>query len=144
MARGRKRGGKPVLQDARLRQQVAQCYIKLMALKYTGYRSASKIAKGQVPGPEGSIGKLLWSDAHSYMGELAMQLQGPHHQLMRGSLQAIEDGAWQMLFLRSRGNNIESGTSETMRNIIGERVLSLPKDEARAAAMLERRRSSGS
>jgi alkylation response protein AidB-like acyl-CoA dehydrogenase len=112
-----------------------------MVLKYTGYRSASKVAKGQVPGPEGSIGKLLWSDAHENMGEFAMQIQGPHHQLMQSSPRAVEDGLWQMMFLRSRGNNIESGTSETMRNILGERVLGLPKDEARATAMLEPKHS---
>jgi alkylation response protein AidB-like acyl-CoA dehydrogenase len=141
MARGMKRGGKPVLQDALFRQQLAQCFIKLMVLKYTGYRSASKVAKGQVPGPEGSIGKLLWSDAHENMGEFAMQIQGPHHQLMQSSPRAVEDGLWQMMFLRSRGNNIESGTSETMRNILGERVLGLPKDEARATAMLEPKHS---
>jgi alkylation response protein AidB-like acyl-CoA dehydrogenase len=144
MARGRKRGGRPVLQDPLFRQQVAQSYIKLMVLKYTGYRSASKVAKGEVPGPEGSIGKLLWSDAHETMGEVAMQIQGPYHQLMAGSPRAVEDGDWQMMFLRGRGNNIESGTSETMRNILGERVLGLPKDDARAAAMLKPRQGSGS
>jgi alkylation response protein AidB-like acyl-CoA dehydrogenase len=101
MARGRKRSGKPVLQDALFRQQIAQCYIKLMVLKYTGFRSASKVAKGQVPRPESSIGKLLWSDAHENMGPIAVQLQGPHHQMMKDSPRAVEDGFWQMMFLRN-------------------------------------------
>ena len=131
MAQGMKRGGRPVLQDPVVRQQVAQCYIELMALKYTGFRSASKIMKGQVPGPEGSIGKLLWSDAHVRLGDLAMQIQGPYHQLVEGSPLAIEDAVWQYVFLRSRGNTIESGSSQIMRNILGERVLGLPKDPVR-------------
>jgi len=132
MAKSMKRSGKPVLRDPVFRQEIAQCYIELMALRYTGYRSASKILRGHVPGPEGSIGKLLWSEAHVHLGELAMQIQGPHHQLMERSPRAVEGGAWQYLYLRSRGNTIEGGSSEVMKNIIGERVLGLPKDAARA------------
>jgi alkylation response protein AidB-like acyl-CoA dehydrogenase len=132
MAREMKRGGKAVLDNPVFRQQLAQCYIELMVLKFTGYRSASKMMKGGVPGPEGSIGKLLWSETHQRMGELAMQLQGPFHQLMKGSPWAIEEGIWQYIFLRSKGNTIEAGTSEILRNIIGERVLGLPKDLVRA------------
>jgi alkylation response protein AidB-like acyl-CoA dehydrogenase len=131
MAKGMKRGGKQILEDPVFRQQVAQCYIELMALKYTGLRSASKLIRGHVPGPEGSIGKLLWSDAHARLGELAMQVQGPYHQLVEGSPQAIENGVWQYAFLRSRGNTVEGGSSQIMRNIIGERVLGLPKDPVR-------------
>jgi alkylation response protein AidB-like acyl-CoA dehydrogenase len=103
-----------------------------MVLKYTGYRSASKLLKGEVPGPEGSIGKLLWSEGHLQVGEVAMGVQGPYHQLMQGSPRAVENGAWQYLFLRAVGNTIESGSSEVMKNIIGERVMGLPKDAARA------------
>ena len=133
MAGGVKRGGKPVMQDSVFRQQLAQIYIELMALKYSGYRSASRLLKGQVPGPEGSIGKLLWSETHKKMGELAMQIQGPHHQLMEGSPGLIDGGIWQFSFLRAKANTIEAGSSEILRNIIGERVLGLPKDVARAA-----------
>jgi alkylation response protein AidB-like acyl-CoA dehydrogenase len=67
------------------------------------------------------------------MGDLAMQIQGPHHQLIKGSPGVIADGTWQYTFLRSKGNTIEAGSSEILRNIIGERVLGLPKDVARAA-----------
>jgi alkylation response protein AidB-like acyl-CoA dehydrogenase len=132
MAATMKRGGKPVFADPLFRQQLAQCYIDLMVLKYTGYRSASKMLKGEVPGPEGSIGKLLWSEAHLQVGEVAMGVQGPYHQLMQGSPRSVENGAWQYLFLRAVGNTIESGSSEVMKNIIGERVMGLPKDAARA------------
>jgi alkylation response protein AidB-like acyl-CoA dehydrogenase len=133
MARGVKRNGGPILENPVFRQQLAQCYVELMVLKHNGYRNVSKLLKNQIPGPEGSIGKLLWSELHQRMGELAMQLQGPYHQLMKGSSLAIEDGFWQHMFLRSKGNTIEAGTSEILRNIIGERVLGLPKDVSRAA-----------
>jgi len=132
MARRVKRNGQAVLENPLYRQQVAQCYIELMVLKYNGYRNVSKLIKNEIPGPEGSIGKLLWSELHQKMGETAMQIQGPYHQLMKDSPAAIDNGFWQHLFLRSKGNTIEAGTSEILRNIIGERVLGLPKDVSRA------------
>jgi alkylation response protein AidB-like acyl-CoA dehydrogenase len=56
-----------------------------------------------------------------------MELQGPYSQLVGGSDAAIDGGIWQYTFLRSRANSIEGGTTEIQRNIIGERVLGLPK-----------------
>ena len=73
------------------------------------------------PGPEASVPKLHWSEANQRLGKLALELLGPEAQVMDG------DGYWQWLQLRSRGNTIEAGTSEILRNIIAERVLGLPK-----------------
>jgi alkylation response protein AidB-like acyl-CoA dehydrogenase len=56
-----------------------------------------------------------------------MELQGPYAQLARGSRWAVDGGVWQYSFLRSRANSIEGGTTEIQKNIIGERVLGLPK-----------------
>ena len=56
-----------------------------------------------------------------------MELQGPYSQLMHGSPHAVQDGAWQFSFLRSRSATIAAGTAEIQRNIIAERVLGLPK-----------------
>jgi alkylation response protein AidB-like acyl-CoA dehydrogenase len=56
-----------------------------------------------------------------------MELEGPYAQLMHGSAHAIDDGAWQFSFLRSRSATIAAGTAEIQRNIIAERVLGLPK-----------------
>jgi alkylation response protein AidB-like acyl-CoA dehydrogenase len=128
-----KRSGKPVIHDPIFRQQLAQAFIEVMVLKHHGYRGLSQLLKGGVPGPEGSIGKLLWSETNQKICEFAMEMQGPYSQIMHGSPWAVQGGIWQYLFLRSKGNTIEAGTSEIQRNIIGERVLNLPKDMSRAS-----------
>jgi alkylation response protein AidB-like acyl-CoA dehydrogenase len=103
-----------------------------MAIKYNGYRNLSQLLKGGVPGPEGSIGKLLWSVFNQRICDRALNMQGGFSQVMTGSPWALEEGGWQYSFLRSKGNTIEAGTSEIQKNIIGERVLGLPKDASRA------------
>jgi alkylation response protein AidB-like acyl-CoA dehydrogenase len=133
MARHTKRSGKPVILDPVFRQQLAQSYIEVMILRYHGYRSLSQLLAGGVPGPEGSIGKLLWSESNQRICEWAMQMLGPYGQIRRGSPWAVQDGMWPYMFLRSKGNTIEAGTSEIQRNIIGERVMGLPKDATRVS-----------
>jgi len=128
-----KRSGRPVIEDPIFRQQIAQSYIEVMVLKYHGLRSFSQQLKGGIPGPEGSIGKLLWSEPNQTLTESAFGMQGALSQIMSGSPWSIDDGIWQHEYLRSKGNTIEGGTSEIQRNIIGERVLGLPKDISRAS-----------
>jgi alkylation response protein AidB-like acyl-CoA dehydrogenase len=132
MAGNTKRSGKPVIENPVFRQQLAQSYIEIMALKYHGLRSFSHQLKGGIPGPEGSIGKLLWSEPNQRLTEAAIGMQGPNSQILGGSEWSVDDGLWQYAYLRSKGNTIEAGTSEIQRNIIGERVLGLPKDMSRA------------
>ena len=127
-----KRSGRPVIHDPIFRQQLAQAYIEVMVLKYHGLRSLSSQLKTKIPGPEGSIGKLLWSEPNQRITEAAIGMQGPNSQIMGGSPWTIQDGYWQYSFLRSKGNTIEAGSSEILRNIIGERILGLPKDVSRA------------
>jgi alkylation response protein AidB-like acyl-CoA dehydrogenase len=69
-----------------------------------------------------------WVETHQRLQELAMEIEGPYSQLMRGSEWAVEGGLWQHTFLRSRANSIEGGTTEIQKNIIAERILGLPKD----------------
>jgi alkylation response protein AidB-like acyl-CoA dehydrogenase len=133
MARQSKRAGMPVIDDLIFRQQLAQAYIEVMILKYHGLRSLSSQVQGGTPGPEGSIGKILWSEPNQRIFEAGLGMQGPNSQIMGGSPWSVQDGFWQFGFLRSRANTIEAGTSEIQRNIIGERVLGLPKDMSRAA-----------
>ncbi|MBU2551786.1 MAG: acyl-CoA dehydrogenase family protein [Proteobacteria bacterium] len=130
-ARKTRRSAVPLIKDPRVRQQLAQAYIEILVLKCHGYRHLSQLLGGGVPGPEGSIGKLLWSESGQRINEWNMELQGPFSQIMHGSPWTIQEGRGQYGFLRSKGFTIEAGTSEIQRNIIGERVLGLPKDASR-------------
>jgi len=132
LAKDMKHGGEAVLDNAMIRQRLAQAYIELLVLKYNGFRSLSEVIKGGVPGPQGSIGKIIWSELHQRMSELALDIEGPYNQLMKESPLNLDDGFWQYTFLRAKGNTIEAGSAEILRNIVGERVLGLPKDMARA------------
>jgi alkylation response protein AidB-like acyl-CoA dehydrogenase len=78
-----------------------------------------------IPGPEGSVAKLHWSEANQRLGKLALEVLGTAAQLDGGD--SAWGGYWQYQQLRSRGNTIEAGTSEVLRNIIAERVLGLPR-----------------
>jgi alkylation response protein AidB-like acyl-CoA dehydrogenase len=127
LAKKTERGGKPVVKDPIARQTLAQFHIDLEMMKYTAFRTFSKILQGGNPGPEGSISKLAWSELNQRMHEFVMSMEGPASQLVQGSPYAVEGGRWQYGFLRSRANTIEAGTSEIQRNIIAERVLGLPK-----------------
>jgi alkylation response protein AidB-like acyl-CoA dehydrogenase len=127
LARSTMRNGAPATDDPLVRQQLAQFYVDLEMMRFTAYRTFSKILKGGNPGPEGSISKLAWSELNQRMQEFVMALEGPASQLVKGSPYAVQSGRWQYHFMRSRANTIEAGTSEIQRNIIAERVLGLPK-----------------
>ncbi|MCY7303727.1 MAG: acyl-CoA dehydrogenase family protein [Thermoleophilia bacterium] len=116
----RDRGATAVQRDA-----IAREWIELEALRYTAYRSLSDLMKTGVPGPEGAILKLQWSEANQRVTKLALELLGSDAQLLAGN--APYGGYWQYQQLRSRGNTIEAGTSEILRSIIAERVLGLPR-----------------
>lgn len=91
----------------------------MQALRYTNYRALTSLVKTGIPGPEGSGGKLHWSEQNQRLTKLARELLGDEG--------LTEDGYWNYQQLRSRGNTIEAGTSEVLRTIIAERVLGLPK-----------------
>jgi alkylation response protein AidB-like acyl-CoA dehydrogenase len=109
--------------DPILRDRIAREWIELQALRYTNYRALTTLTKTGVPGPEGSISKLVWSENNQRLTKLALEILGSHAQLTNGG----SDGYWQYQQLRSRGNTIEAGTSEILRNIVAERVLGLPR-----------------
>jgi alkylation response protein AidB-like acyl-CoA dehydrogenase len=107
--------------DPLLLDRVAQEWIELQALKFTNYRALTQLIKTGIPGPEGSVAKLHWSEANQRLTKLALELLGDEAQVVNGH------GEWQHQQLRSRGNTIEAGTSEILRSIIAERVLDLPR-----------------
>jgi alkylation response protein AidB-like acyl-CoA dehydrogenase len=121
-ARKLKRGGKPVLADPVIRQRLAQAYVDLEVFRLNTTRSLSNLNQTGVPGPEGSIQKLYWSELNQRNAQIAMEVLGPYAQLAD-----YDGGRWAYNYLRSRGNTIEAGTSEVQRNIIAQRVLGLPR-----------------
>jgi alkylation response protein AidB-like acyl-CoA dehydrogenase len=116
----RDRGATPAQRDA-----IAREWIELEALRLTAYRSLSALVRGGIPGPEGSILKLQWSEANQRLTALALDLLGRDAQLV--GERAPYAGWWAKQQLRSRGNTIEAGTSEILRSIVAERVLGLPR-----------------
>ena len=111
--------------DPLIRDRIARHWVELQGLKFTNYRALTTLVKTGVPGPEGSIAKLFWSESNQRLTKLALEIMGPRAQL--DGDEGIWDGYWQYQQLRSRGNTIEAGTSEVLRNIIAERVLGLPR-----------------
>jgi len=102
-----------------VREAIAREWIELQALRYTNYRSLGTLERTGIPGPEGSGVKLRWSEANQRLTKIAREVRGPEG--------ILDDGWWNHQQLRSRGNTIEAGTSEVLRNIIAERVLGLPR-----------------
>jgi alkylation response protein AidB-like acyl-CoA dehydrogenase len=114
--------------DPVLRQKVAELWIGEQALQLNAYRSLTKILRGGEPGPEGSTSKLFWSHLDQELALTATQVLGPYSQVKAGSRWAPDEGQWEFYELLARASGIRAGTSEILRNIIGERVLGLPKD----------------
>jgi len=127
LARRLTRDGRPVTQDARYRQRLAQAFIDNEILRLIAYKQVSDLMRTGEPGPEGSFLKLFWSEFDMRMKELAIELEGPYAALERGAAPAIDAGRWQYEYLWSRAASIYAGTSEVQRNIIAQRVLGLPR-----------------
>jgi alkylation response protein AidB-like acyl-CoA dehydrogenase len=127
LSRTFQRNGHPAAQDPLVRQKLAQCYAEVEIMRLNQLRAFSRITESGVPGPEGSIQKIFWSELNQRVQQVAQELLGPYGQLLSGDSHAIDKGIWSYGYLRSRGNTIEAGTSEVQRNIIGHFVLGLPR-----------------
>ena len=119
--------GRPACEDPAVRQQLAQFAIECKAITYNMFRSFSKRLKGNPPGPEGSVNKLAGSELNMRLARFATELLGPYAQLEQGSPHTIDNGRWPRAALWYRLLTIGGGTSEIQKNILGERVLGLPK-----------------
>ena len=131
---------RPELHTPVLRDRLAQLWLRAEAQRLTSERSRASATTGG-PGPEGSIGKMVGAELNQQIYEWCMDLLGAEGLLYHGYAMsgAHRDGDWrgpiQQRYLRSRANTIEGGTSEVMRNILGERVLGLPGDLRADAGM---------
>jgi alkylation response protein AidB-like acyl-CoA dehydrogenase len=107
------------LDDAVVADRLGELHLRAEVLRLTAYRGLTQIEKYGQPGPEGSLTKWLWSDTNQQLTQFAADLLGPS---------ALRSGdRWAYELLRARGNSIEGGTTEVLKNIVAERVLGLPK-----------------
>jgi alkylation response protein AidB-like acyl-CoA dehydrogenase len=118
--------------DPVYRDKLTQLWIEAEVNRLTNIRASQNRLKG-TPGPEGSIGKLAFAELNKKIYEFCINLMGPtgmlysSYEMVRPET-AMGSDSVQKAMLRSRANSIEGGTSEIMRNILGERVLGLPGD----------------
>ncbi|MGH7320740.1 MAG: acyl-CoA dehydrogenase family protein [Candidatus Rokuibacteriota bacterium] len=135
-ARTLTRGGRPLLDDLLVRSKVGRIYAELEVQRYAALRVLSALDKGESPGAASSLTKLSYSEFEKRYHELAQEILGPWGQLTAGvpheSLEidtsSGEAGTWAHAFLWSRAGTIYAGSSEIQKNVIGERVLGLPKE----------------
>ena len=130
-----RRNGKPLVEDPAVRTKLGRLYAELEVQRYAGLRILSGLNKGERPGPESSITKLSYTEFEKRYYDTALEILGPWGQMMtaREEFEEIdtssgEAGTWATAFLWARAGTIYSGSSEIQKNIIGERVLGLPKE----------------
>ncbi|MFO7591054.1 MAG: acyl-CoA dehydrogenase family protein [Acidimicrobiia bacterium] len=111
--------------DARVRQALADLYIRIRILALNGRRAQGRARAGVAPGPEGSIGKALWTQSMSAMSAVVTGVLGPHLAADSGEWGTY---AWNEHVLGAPGYRIAGGSDEIQRNILGERVLGLPSE----------------
>ena len=117
----------PAIEDRAIRSKLATWAVRTSGLKYTTYRTISALSRGERPGPENSIGKLVAGSMLQEIATFALDLQGAEGALVDQD-QTEMAGQFQKMVLSSPSSRIAGGTDEVMRNIIAERVLGLPGD----------------
>ena len=131
------RDSDPVLDDPVVRQKLGRMVVEVEVLRYAGYRILSKLEQGKRPGAESSVDKLYYSELDKRHQELIQDILGPYGQLEKGvptelglnsSTTRGDESTWAYNFLWSRAGTIYAGSSEIQKNIIGERVLKLPRE----------------
>jgi alkylation response protein AidB-like acyl-CoA dehydrogenase len=131
------RDGEPALNDAVVRQKLGRMVVEVEVLRYAGLRILSKLEQGKRPGSEASVDKLYYSEMDKRHQELVLEVLGPYGQLEQGVPSELalnsttargDSSTWAWNFLWSRAGTIYAGSSEIQKNIIGERVLKLPRE----------------
>jgi alkylation response protein AidB-like acyl-CoA dehydrogenase len=119
--------GKPFSQDRALREKIADWYVAAEGLRFTGMRSLTSLSKGEMPGPEQSITKLVYASAGQDMAATMIELMDQFGIISDPEIAAAQ-GTFQNLVMNAPGGRIAGGTDEILRNIIAERVLGMPGD----------------
>jgi alkylation response protein AidB-like acyl-CoA dehydrogenase len=132
-----RRNGRPALDDPLVRQKLGRMLVEVEVLRYAALRVLSRLEKGERPGPESSVDKLYYSELDKRHQELVQEILGPYGQLEQGLPPDLAllpdappglDASWAYNFLWSRAGTIYAGSSQIQKNIIGERVLKLPRE----------------
>jgi alkylation response protein AidB-like acyl-CoA dehydrogenase len=116
----------PDTKDLRTRQFIAQSYIEKEVKEITSFRAAVARMTGATPGPEGAVGKVYNAEYNQWRTNNAMNAGGPSSVAWEPGNATAAGRAH--AFLRARANSIEGGTSEVLRNQMGERILGLPRE----------------
>ena len=116
----------PAIENDSVREKIADWYVRSQGLKYTRYRTLTALSKGETPGPESSIGKVVTAPKLQDLTSFAMDLEDMGG-FVTGENQP-QAGTFQEGWLWAPGLRIAGGTDEILRNIIAERVLGLPGD----------------
>jgi alkylation response protein AidB-like acyl-CoA dehydrogenase len=136
-ARRLTRHGRPLLDDPLVRQKLGRIWAELEVERYGALRTLTLLERGEHPGAAGSLTKLSYSELEKRFMDLALEILGPYGQLTEGAPEeyrlqidtAVGDrGTWAYAFLWSRAGTIYAGSSEIQKNVIGERILGLPKE----------------
>ncbi|MFQ5699008.1 MAG: acyl-CoA dehydrogenase family protein [Myxococcota bacterium] len=128
LARRSTRGGRPALDDDRIRRQLARARTRIEAMRLNGLRFLTRQLRGEPLGSETSINKLHRAALEIELGDLGLELQGSAGAYVKGSPAAIDGGRWQTAALSWPDVVIGGGTPNIQKNIIAERILGLPKD----------------
>ncbi|RIK05452.1 MAG: acyl-CoA dehydrogenase [Acidobacteria bacterium] len=112
--------------DPLVRQDLASHFTEVEIMRYSGYRTLTSVLAGKPPGPESSISKLYWSEYHQRVLKTMMDIRGLDGEIIEG--EGYELDQFQYAYLFGRSEVIYAGTSQIQRNIIGERVLGLPRE----------------
>ena len=121
MATAAERG---LLEDALYADALADLHVRCESIRLLAWKGLTDVERYGQPGPEGSLVKWLWSETNQQLTQLAADVIGP---------EALTQGTgWSYELLRARGNTIEGGTTEVLKNIVAERVLGLPRLKAAA------------
>ncbi|MEY2476925.1 MAG: hypothetical protein QOG87_2240 [Actinomycetota bacterium] len=115
------------LDEPDLRDRIARAYTQIEYTRLLNYRALSKILKGEPNWPEVPIAKLQWSHLAQTLAELAVDLLGPAGIMAKGAPDAIDNGAWNRLFVFQRYTSIGAGTTEVQKNILADRAIKLPR-----------------
>jgi len=136
-ARRLRRQGRPLIEHPTIRQRIGRIWAELEVERYNALRVLTQLERGEHPGAGGSLTKLSYSEFEKRFMELALEILGPYGQLTDGAPRelaleietaVVDQGTWAYAFLWSRAGTIYAGSSEIQKNVIGERILGLPRE----------------